>query len=198
MVVAPHELPAAAAELDQGEALERRAAELEAALAVGDEAAREKLRLAGRRQAAPVVGVPLRIGSRAHQLERLLEGREKGGTEDRMAGGGPQPRPAPRCGIEGAHEGPAELLDIGARARRLQGVKQHPLLHGGERIEVFDLPIAAQQTVDRILSEARTSSRGVRRARGLRSGPLSRAALNNPSSPSPSRSPPASRPSWPR
>ncbi len=73
------------------------------------------------------------------------------------------------CGLEGrtieiSPQGAGELLDVLAGAGRKQGVKQHPLLHRRERVDILDRPVPGQEPIQLALVE-------IRQGKVRRSGP---------------------------
>lgn len=56
-------------------------------------------------------------------------------------------------GIQLAQEGAAELFDVDAGVWSIEAVKQEPLLERGQGVNIFDLPLPDEETVDRRLVE---------------------------------------------
>ena len=138
--MAPEEAPGALARAHQGPAQERWPRQVEAAAAVGAHQRCEAALPLGLGERAPVLLDDL---DRDPPVDRLEGPREvvavEGGAEDRRAGDDPPPGLAEGREVQVPLEGSVELLDVRSRARRIQAVKEEPLLQRGERIDVLDI-----------------------------------------------------------
>ena len=124
-----------------------------------------------RGQAAPVFPHQGERHPPVHPLQGVREPfPEEGGTQDGVAGQNLRPGPLEGGEVEPL-QGAAETADVDRLPLLHQGVEEHPLLHGGEGVEVLDLTAGTlQQAVEGLRVEPAEGEvrRGV--AARLRSG----------------------------
>jgi hypothetical protein len=120
---------------------------------------REALLLDLGRQLPPVLLAPGRLNPAVDHLDRLVTALDEDGAQRRMALHHAVPRAPERRGVEVAAQQAAQLHDVLARAGIGEGVEEHPLLHGRQRVDVLD-QVAAAQTLS--ASSSRSSKRSSR------------------------------------
>ncbi len=148
---------------DDRQTQQRRRAQVEPASAVLGEEDLEAGLLLHLPHSTPVELLPRKRRTRVDELEGFLraareEGRAKQGlTLDDGLPGAPE-----RIQVQRATEGPRQLGDVDARARRREGVEEHALLQGRQRIEVLHRRARGNQSVrDGLLQPAQDDVRGL-------------------------------------
>jgi len=107
------------------------------------------------RQVAPVELEPGEGSVPVYQLERRVEAvPEEGGAEDGVKGDDRGPGFAEGRDVESGMEREGELLEVEARGGGEEGVEKHPLLHGGEGVEVLEGMAGRKKPVEGRLGEA--------------------------------------------
>src|SRR6185369_10627767 len=101
---------------------------------------------------SPIISLYFQLYPALDHLQRLghaLPGDP--GTQNRVPVDDRSPRPLESINIQIPIQLTAQLRHIDAGVRLTQAMKEHPLLHGRERIDVFDLPVRSAQFIQRFL-----------------------------------------------
>ncbi len=168
VVQRPEDSPRALLRADDRQAQQRWRAQVEATSTVLGDERLEAASLLGFIHSAPVVLLPGERGFRVDPLERLGgalgdEGRAQQGLtlDDGFPG-------ATEGGhVHGAAEGPRQLRDVDAGARGREGVEEHALLQGRQRIEVVRQRPHWQHAVEHRLGQPCQGEVGGREAAGV-------------------------------
>jgi hypothetical protein len=136
-------------EPDEGHPPHGRRPEIEPALPVASQEGLELLLLLGGHQGVPIVLLEGHVGLPPHDLQRLLEAlpRERR-AEYRVPRGRLPPRGAIRGLVERALEQLGHLHEVGDRLGGKPCVEEHPLLHGGKRVDGLDALLRPEEAVE--------------------------------------------------
>ena len=93
-----------------------------------------------RREVTPILRLEGELGAPVHDLHGPLHiVPDERGAQHRMALDGLPPGALEPVEVELPSPGNDELLEIGSRLPRQQGMEEEPLLDGGQPVEVFDI-----------------------------------------------------------
>ncbi|CAM4166421.1 hypothetical protein COSO111634_34170 [Corallococcus soli] len=169
VVMAPQEAHGRVRQTDGRQSHQRRTAQLEASLLILEEELLEAVLLLRLAQGAPVELFEGQLHPRVDHLERrgqLLP--MEGGAQDGVPLEASLPGSQEGGLIQRGGDGPRELLEVGGGRRREQGVEEHALLRGGQRVDVLDVGAGlSQHGGERRLGEGREGEVPGREAAGI-------------------------------
>jgi hypothetical protein len=140
VVVAHDELVLVVAQTDEREAEQRRAREVEGAPLVRLEKFFEAAGALALLKPAPVVKLKRRLDLSVDDLHGRLDLLPvEGSAQDGVAADGLAPRAPEGVVVDGAPHRAAQLAVVDVRARGVEAVQQHPLLHRRELVDVLDV-----------------------------------------------------------